>query len=936
MTGLRGHRREPVPSRVRMGVLLLTRQFRRDPAVSLLLAVVILAVTLLATAWPRQVLDMGTRQVSYSMDQLSPLRRDVTGVATGTLRPVPVGKDVPRGAGVEDWGVAQQRLDELIGALPDPLRTAVRGGSVHVDITRPAAGAAPGSSQYAELELTLRVDPGLAEHVDLVQGTWPEAMTNHDAIGGFSLIAVDPSRDLPDVGDCELIQVVILQEAAQELNWQVGESWGGVLLTGTYQVRDPDDPRWAHAVNGASMGSTASQGALTATVAGYLAPSSTGAVDTAPQQFTLRATLPLDVSAVRGDQVEDLMAQLQQIASTQSTLLERGPVGPTRDGLTLTLDSEVLPSLVQLRSQQQASASLVAVIAAGPIGATLAVLLLGTRLIRSRRSATVGLAVARGASGRQVRAVLATEGLLVGLPAAAVGYLAAGWLVPDSTGWHELVVAALLGMLPALALVLTAVRGTVREERRDLRSRTGSRLRAVGESALVLLAALAVWRLLDRGLPGVGRDAGQVTDLAGTDPLLAATPLLLALVACVLTMRLYPVVIRMLLGLARRGRGLSGFLGAARALRDPAAGVLPALSVIQGVAIGVSSVALASTVEEGSTAAAWESAGAQVRASGPVMGLEERKALRDIEGVAQVATAREIDRRAALTGAVSADDVHIVVVDDEMEQVSASAGPLDPLPPELFEVGVPTPVLTVGDLPADTGTARLRTFGEVTVVDHRPALAGVRTRGATLVMSVSNWEAVTSRVSSGSVALVSLTGEVPAEQVSARVARALPTALIESPEVASAAHREAPITTGLLTAFAVAVVASAALTALAVLLAHFMGSVSRSRMLSVLRTLGMPPERARSLTVWEFGPLVAIALAVGTVTGGVVSWVLVRAVDLTDLTGGAAQPALRLDPALLAAVLGAVVVTLAGTVLLSAFLAARADLAQQLRIGDES
>lgn len=132
-----------------------------------------------------------------------------------------------------------------------------------------------------------------------------------------------------------------------------------------------------------------------------------------------------------------------------------------------------------------------------------------------------------------------------------------------------------------------------------------------------------------------------------------------------------------------------------------------------------------------------------------------------------------------------------------------------------------------------------------------------------------------------------------------------------------------------------AVGVSAGLTALAILLAHFMGALSRSRMLAVLRTLGMPPGQGRSLTAWEFGPLVATALAVGAVTGAAASWVLVRTVDLTGLTGAAAQPQLAVDATLLALVLGAVVVTLAATVVGSSVLAARSDLAQQLRIGDE-
>lgn len=957
MSRRRGHQSVRVPGRLHAGALLLTRPLRRDPWVSILLAVVVLVVSLLATAWPRLVLDMSTRQVSYVMDSLSAVRRDVTGTATASVLPPRAEQAEPSGAGEEDWSLLQDNLESVVEDQPEPLRSVVQGGGVHVDLMQTAEGLAPSGASYGALEVTLRVDPGLADHVDLVRGQWPAAMVNQDAVGGFSLLGVDPGRELPDIGDYELIQVALLDEAARELNWEVGERWGGLRLTGTYAPRDADDPRWAHAVNSVSVGSTAAQGALTAQVTGYLAPTSSGAVDTAPGQVTVRAALPLDVSALRGDQVDDLLTQLEQLSSAQTELLPAGPVGPTADPVDVSLDTEAFPTIRQIVAQQQTSASLLAVIAAGPIGVTLAVLLLGTRLIRSRRAGTVGLAVARGASPRQVRGLLAVEGLLVGLPAAALGYLAASWLLPTSTGASELVLAGVVGLLPALALVLTRATGTVREVRRDLRSRTGSRVRAVGEVGLVLLAALAVWRLVERGLAGVSVEADPATESVGgaeavggvadgavgagvqmdtgVDPLLAATPVLLALVACVITMRLYPLLVRLLLAWLRKGRALTGFLGAARALRDPAAGVLPALSVILGVAVGVSSVVLASTVQEGASVAVWESAGAQVRASGPTMGPEVREALRDIDGVAEVGTAREIDRPSVLSGGISAEGVRIVVIDDEMQQVSADAGPLPPLPAELFEVRSPAPVVTLGALTPSSGQAQLRTFGEVEVIGHQPALPGVRTRGQTLVMSVGNWEAVQSRVSSGTMALVSLTGAVPAEQVTSRVAATVPTALVETPELAEQAFRAAPITSGLLNAFLVAVGVSAGLTALAILLAHFMGSVSRGRMLAVLRTLGMPPGQGRSLTAWEFGPLVATALVVGAATGALVSWVLVRAVDLTGLTGGAAQPELAVDGALLTLVLGAVVVTMVATITVSAILAARSDLAQQLRIGDE-
>ncbi|UJH69685.1 hypothetical protein [Ornithinimicrobium sp. INDO-MA30-4] len=47
----------------------------------------------------------------------------------------------------------------------------------------------------------------------------------------------------------------------------------------------------------------------------------------------------------------------------------------------------------------------------------------------TRRSNTLALASARGGSVLQIRGLLALEGLLIGLPAALIGYAAAGLIV---------------------------------------------------------------------------------------------------------------------------------------------------------------------------------------------------------------------------------------------------------------------------------------------------------------------------------------------------------------------------------------------------------------------------------------------------------------------------------------------------------------------------
>src|SRR5690606_23045854 len=140
--------------------------------------------------------------------------------------------------------------------------------------------------------------------------------------------------------------------------------------------------------------------------------------------------------------------------------------------------------------------------------------------------------------------------------------------------------------------------------RTDLSGRSASRWRWVLEVAVLALAAVSTWRLLDRGSRG---DAA--TD-SGIDLLAAATPVLLALAACVLALRLCPLPLAALTATLRGRATLTPFLGAARALRDPSGGLVPALAVVLGTTIALVSAVLLSTVTRGAEVAAWESNGA--------------------------------------------------------------------------------------------------------------------------------------------------------------------------------------------------------------------------------------------------------------------------------------------------------------------------------------
>ncbi|WP_114907942.1 ABC transporter permease [Ornithinimicrobium murale] len=924
----------------RLGVL--RKQFLADPWPSLLLALLVALVAAASTLWPRYILDMNSRQVPYQVEALSAQQRDMTAFWTATIVPEP---DREYTSAEDTWGPVFDGLEAVRQDQPEPLRSMLQEGDFFIELGKnDTARIPPEGTEYAEVYIQQRVDPHLEEHVELVSGEWPEMVLNESP----QLLA----EDIAEGTASGPVQVLLLDEAAQRLNLEAGDEYQDFLITGTFTPTDPEDPRWAHMPNSTSVGEIFSGNkGLMGFVTAYLPPENPGSTG-AITNNNMNLFYPLDGSAVPGDQVDAVTAQLIQMSSTQqdirlpdseegfNTTFNSPDVNLATPPIQTTFGAEVLSTFEDLSQQQRATASMLAVVAAGPIGVALAVFALAARLITSRRQQALALATARGGSPAQVRGGMFLEGLALGIPAAVAGHYAADLVNSTSSGWTEWVPVVLIGLAPAGLLALTTSTES-RSSRRDLSSKGASRVRVLIEVVVLALAGLAVWRLFDRGLTGVaetsaatGEETVAVNVDTGVDVLMAATPILLALAACVITLRLYPAPVHTLMAFFRRRRGLTNFLGAARAVRDPAGGMVPALAVILGVSVAVLSSVLSSTISSGAEQAAWQSAGAGVRLSGPSWSEEDLQPVREVEGVEQISVVGTAAQNHDLTGELTARGLTVYLVEDALQEVWADT-PLDPLPEELFSGSSVTPVISGGTFEADSGTGTLDGRGEVEVISHVDGLPGVRTRGAFIVVDREAWEATGGTVPDADVVLVSASDPTQNEDLVAALNEAIPNALAETPQEKLSTFQESPVTGSMLWFFAAAVVATTLLTVLAVIFVQLMGAAARTSLFTVLRTLGLSQRQARALTSWELGPLVAMAFVVGAGLGVLVPWLLLRAISLTGLTGGSTQPTLSLDWMVLGPVILGILVTVAIAIAVSAAMSGRADLVDQLRRGEE-
>ena len=111
----------------------------------------------------------------------------------------------------------------------------------------------------------------------------------------------------------------------------------------------------------------------------------------------------------------------------------------------------------------------------------------------------------------------------------------------------------------------------------------------------------------------------------------------------------------------------------------------------------------------------------------------------------------------------------------------------------------------------------------------------------------------------------------------------------------------------LLSALAVAV----ALSVVALLLVAGVSRDARSRVIALLRSMGLDRARSRGVVAWEFVPLGVTALVGGVALGAVLPLLVVTSIDLRPFTGGGGQPSIAVDPVLCGPLIAVVVVALA-------------------------
>jgi putative ABC transport system permease protein len=602
--------------------------------------------------------------------------------------------------------------------------------------------------------------------------------------------------------------------------------------------------------------------------------------------------VPLSTTRLTAGQVTSLQARLGGV------LAAGGGVQVNGLPAQITLSSGMLGVLSLFSGQDQAIGAVLGLlfVSLAVIG-TVAVLL-GAGLVAARREAEFAVLRARGASLWQVAGRALAASAALALPAGAAGAALALALTPRggaAIAWWlaACALAAALAGLPLFAAVQQSRGGRMQRTRSPVSHQAGPRRyaaarRLMAEAALAATAIGGIIVLRHQGLT-----AGSVDVYSG------AAPVLVAALAAIVVVRGYPVVLRLLLRLARARPGVSVFVGLAQATRTSRSAIVPVFALVLALAVVAFGTMINDAVGRGDVSESWREVGADAvvyaadssRPLGPALQREIAAVPGAAHATTVLVTSGSLDSGARVTVAVLDPPAYAALV-------GGTPGPAFPAA-ALARRPARAGTAGAGLVPALASPAEARTLPRSSVglsVDGRTLrlrLAGpaspVPGVGNSSFVVLPAW-ALGSTLPPPSVMLL-VGSQLDAGRLSAIVRRALPGAPVTFRRDVLAALGSAPLPAAAHAAIAEAAVAAAAFSALILLIWLLMSAHSRDLTLARLATMGLGRGQARWLVVLETMPQVLAATAGGVAATFALAPLIAPSISLSAFTGSAASAA---------------------------------------------
>jgi putative ABC transport system permease protein len=781
---------------------------------------------------------------------------------------------------------------------------------------------------------------GLASGFSEVTGAAPQAISSfppkmeilyRDRLARFSRLITGhlPQRGQVSHGQV-ILQVAVTGPTAARFGLRPGSRLGfppniTLQVTGIVTSADPGSAFWGvDATAAAPVLNTAPPPAFLATYwvgACFIGPAEVPLLQTSAATGPMQVwwAVPLSTASLTADQVTTLETRLNGVLTTGGIVQANG------QSAQITLSSGLPGALSAFSGQDQAIGAVLSLLFVSLAVIGIVAVLLGAALVATRRSAEFAVMRARGASLRQVAGRALAAAATLALPAAAAAAVAAIAVTPGggtAVAWW-LAGCALAAALAGLPLFAAGqLRRRSPGSRRAGSRRIATARRLVAEAGLAAAAVGGIIVLRRQGLrPG------------SVDVFPSATPVLVAILAAIVVVHGYPVVLRLLLRLARARPGVSAFVGLAQATRSSRSAIVPVFALVLALAVVAFGTMIEDAVYRADVSQSWRQVGADALvdagASHRPLSPAVQQEIAAVPGAARTAAVL------VMSGSLNTGTrVTVAVLDPSRYTalVARTPGPGFPAaalarPPAragsqaMALVPALASASAAGEL-ARRGTGL--TFGGRTfrlrLAGPAPGIPGV-VGGAFLVLPA--W-ALSGPQPPPSVMLV-VGPRLDAARLAATVRRALPGASVTFRGAVLAALGSAPLPAAAHAAVAEGAVAAAAFSALILLIWLLMSAHSRDMTLARLATMGLRPGQARWLVVLETLPMVLAAAAGGVVTAYALAPLIAPSISLSAFTGSGTSTAgagIRTEPLTLAAC-AAGLILLSAVALAAQFLVAR-------------
>ena len=848
---------------------------------TLALAVLTGACVLAATAGPREAQATSARSLQQTVAALSPDAKTIA--ATSPLNMVT--QDIASSSPQAPTGFLTAAA---LGTVTSQLRDDFSVGVLRM--APPSQDWAALTSGLRPLTTTLPALKGIAAKIEITY-RYPEASHLRVLSGnlGTPLPASDQELfETPTGTPSKIVQVAVTAQTASVFGLHVGSKVTVVSppspitgdssditldVTGIVAPADPNGSFWTEDPVPAApeLATPPSQPPYWA--AGFIAdPDQAVAVQEYfnGQGMAARWELPINTSNL-GGQAAALHDTLAKVVNGTPSL--SGPLAPAAEALALF--SGLTGPLAAYIQAEQSLGILLGILYVSLALAAIVVLLLASRMVATRREAELAVTRARGASVLQVFALTAGGAAIACVPVAVAAWLLSVLLIPNVTAlgpaawWPGLATLAVAVVAPGAFTVwrhrLPRKRHAARPARRAVRG--GGRLVAEVTACAAAIAGIAIFR-------NQAPQPGQ-----GIDLYTSAAPVLIAIPAVIVVLRLYPFLLRAMARASARRRGITGFLALRQAAQSALSLALPALTIVLALTVASFTGMVRDAVVGAETLASWQSTGGDVTiaATGQAavstgIGASAVRQVTAVPGVRRAATASVIPwgvfGGSLVTGVAVDPASYAALVASEQGFSSfnpallATSGrsvatvPVLASPQAIAELGKPGTVTTLTGQD-DMVTIRARIVGEIS---STPALPG---GGSFVILPV---QVLHDLLGPPPVNLIMLTGSsIDMTRLSAVVKTRVPGApVVSTRSAALAGLTGTPLQRGAFTIFTVAVVFAIGLSLAVLLLELAFGAAERRRTLARLATMGLAEGQRVRLVVLEVLPAV-IASAVATV-----------------------------------------------------------------------